>query len=108
MRVLVLPTVVVILLLLANSESLAGPLLEAGIGFGSPLNRGRVITVNDTTASGTVLPGQGVGPTAGLNGLAFSASGILSGSSIGNPVFADPTVDEPMLVTLDPATGSLL
>jgi len=99
---------VVILLLLANSESLAGPLLEAGIGFGSPLNRGRVITVNDTTASGTVLPGQGVGPTAGLNGLAFSASGILYGSSIGNPVFADPTVDEPMLVTLDPATGSLL
>lgn len=96
------------LLILSNSASLAGPLLVAGIGFGSPLNRGRVITVNDANGVGLLLPGQGVGPTAGLNGLAFDVSGVLYGSEIGNPVFADPAPDAPTLVKLDPATGALL
>jgi hypothetical protein len=95
------------LLILSNSASLAGTLV-AGIGFGSPVNRGRVITVNEASAVGTLLPGAGAGPAAGLNGLAFDASGVLYGTEIGNPIFADPTVDAPMLVKLDPATGVLL
>jgi hypothetical protein len=95
------------LLILSNSASLAGSLV-AGIGFGSPVNRGRVITVNEASAVGTLLPGAGAGTAAGLNGLAFDASGVLYGTEIGNPVFADPTVDAPMLVKLDPATGVLL
>jgi len=95
------------LLILSIPASQAGPLV-AGIGFGSPVNRGRVITVNQASAVGTLLPGAGAGPAAGLNGLAFDASGVLYGTQIGNPVFADPTVDAPMLVKLDPITGALL
>jgi hypothetical protein len=95
-------------LILSGHASLASPLLLAGIGFGSPVNRGRVITVNEATAAGTLLPEQGVGPAAGLNGLAFTASGALYGSAIGNPVFADPEIDAPALVRLDPASGASL
>jgi len=95
------------LLILSSPAPLAGSLV-AGIGFGSPVNRGRVITVNQASAVGTLLPGAGSGPAAGLNGLAFDASGVLYGTQIGNPVFADPTVDAPMLVKLDPLTGVLL
>jgi hypothetical protein len=95
-------------LILSGHASLASRLLLAGIGFGSPVNRGRVITVNEATAAGTLLPEQGVGPAAGLNGLAFTASGALYGSAIGNPVFADPDIDAPALVRLDPASGASL
>jgi hypothetical protein len=53
-----------------------------------------------------VLPGPGVSPSAGLNGLTFDSSGALYGSAIGNPVFADPAIDAPMLAQFDPVTGA--
>jgi hypothetical protein len=98
----------VTLLILSSPASLADPLLFAGIGFGSPVNRGRIITVNEATAAGTLLPGQGVGPNAGLTGLTFDASSALYGSAISNPVFADPATGAPTLVQLNPATGESL
>jgi len=106
-RALVRSGISATLLILSAPASLAGPLF-AGIGFGSSVNRGRIITVIEATAAGTTLPGQGVGPDAGLNGLTFVASGALYGSAIGNPVFADPEIDAPMLVRFDPATGQSL
>jgi hypothetical protein len=80
--------------------------LFGGLGFGSPVNRGRIIIINEATAAGTLLPAPGVGPTAGLNGLAFDGLGALYGSAISNPVFADPAPGAPTLVQLDPATGA--
>jgi hypothetical protein len=96
------------LLLLFSHASLANSILFGGIGFGSSANRGRVMTINETTGAGALLTGPGAGSAAGLNGLAFDLSGALYGSAIGNPVFADPTIDDPTLVRLNPATGELL
>jgi len=76
-------------------------LMVAGIGFGSPVNRGRIISVNDGTGAGALLSGTGVAPNAGLNGLTFDSAGNLYGSSIGNTVFADPTIDNPTLLRFD-------
>src|SRR5437660_790375 len=94
-RVLVTAGMATALLFVSSAAALADPILLAGIGFGSPINRGRVINVNEATGAGTLLPQQGVGPTAGLNGLTFDASGALYGSAINNPVFADPAVRNP-------------
>jgi hypothetical protein len=107
-RALVRAGIAVTLLILFSPASLADPLLLAGIGFGSAANRGRVVMVNELTAAGTVLPGQGVGPTDGLNGFAFDSSGALYGSAVNNPVFADPQPGAPVLVRLDPTTGAVL
>jgi hypothetical protein len=106
-RVLVRVGITATLLVLSSPVSLADPIVLAGIGFGSPVNRGRVITVDDATAAGTLLPGQGASP-AGLNGLAFDATGALYGSAISNPVFADPAPGAPTLVQLNRATGAPL
>jgi hypothetical protein len=107
-RALVTPATAVTLLILSSVASQAAPILLAGIGFGSPVNRGRVINVDEATGVGTLLLGGGVGPTDGLTGLAFDASGALYGSANNNQVFADPTVGAPRLVNLDPTTGALL
>jgi hypothetical protein len=107
-RALVRTGTIATLLLLFIPASLAEPMLMAGIGFGSAANRERIVTVNELTAAGTLLPGPGVGPSAGLNGFAFDASGTLYGSGVNNPVFADPQPGAPVLVRLDPATGALL
>ena len=92
---------------LSSHTCLASPLI-GGIGFGSPLNKGRVITVDETTGSGALFPGAGVGSTAGLTGLTFDASGAVYGSTVGNFVFSDPTPGSPMLVELDSIAGSVL
>ena len=107
-RVLVGSAMATALLLLATPDIFADPFLLGGIGFGSSVNRGRVITVNEATGAGTPLPGQGAGPNAGLTGLAFDPSGALYGSAISNQVFADPAPGAPTLVRLDPATGASL
>jgi hypothetical protein len=107
-RALVGAGMVVTLLILSSPAALAGTVLLAGIGFGSPSNRGRVITVNEATAAGTLLSQPGAGPNAGLNGFAFDGSGALYGSAISNEVFADPAPGAPTLVGLNPATGALL
>jgi hypothetical protein len=96
-------------LFVSSHACLASPLLLGGIGFGSPANRGRVISINEITGAGALSPGAGVsGSNAGLTGLTFDASGALYGSTIGNPVFADPASGSPTLVQLDPMAGSLL
>ena len=64
-------------LCVSSRVSLAAPTLLGGIGFGSSTNRGRVITIDQTTAAGAVLSGPGVSPDAGLNGLTFDSSGAL-------------------------------
>src|SRR3981081_3891046 len=107
-RALVRAGVAATLLILSPPPSLPHPLLLAGIGFGSAANRGRVVIVNEGTAAGTLLPLQGVGPNAGLNGLTFDTFGALYGSAISNPVFTDPTLDAPTLVRFDPVTGAPL
>ena len=89
----------VILLLLAPQNSVAQTTLYAGIGRGVPVNRGAVITINQSAASGTVV-GPGAGPIAGLTGLVFDISGGLYGSAISAPF--EPTV----LVRLDPVNGT--
>lgn len=96
------------ILFVSSHVCLASPLLVGGIGFGSPVNRGRVISVSETTGSGALFPGAGVGSEAGLTGLTFDASGRLYGATVSNPVFADPTSGSPTLVELDPVAGSLL
>src|SRR3979411_241291 len=105
-RALVRAGIAAALLILSAPQSVADPLLLAGIGFGSAANRGRVVIVNEGTAAGTLLPLQGVGPNAGLNGLTFDTSGALYGSSVNNPVFADPAPGAPTLVRFDPVTGA--
>jgi hypothetical protein len=72
------------------------------------MNRGRVVEIDQTTGGGTLLPGQGVAPNGGLNGLAFDGAAALYGSAISNPVFADPVIGSPTLVSLNPITGEFL
>jgi hypothetical protein len=95
------------MLLITPTTALADPLLFAGIGRGSSANRGAVITVNESSGAGALV-GPGVGPTAGLTGLAFDPSGSLYASSVNNPVFTDPALGSPTLVRLDPASGQVL
>jgi hypothetical protein len=96
------------LLLVCSQTAFAAPLLVGGIGFGSQANRGRVAMISEATGGGTLLPGQAVSPSAGLNGLTFDSTGALYGSAISNPVFADPASGAPTLVQLDPETGDLV
>lgn len=96
------------LLLLTANTSVAAPILLGAIGFGSPTNKGRVTQVDQVSGSGTLLPGAGAGPNAGLNGLTFDMNGALFGSAIGNTIFADPTVDDPTLMQFDPVTGTAI
>jgi len=96
------------LVLSSNVACLAAPILLGGIGFGSQANRGRLTQVNEGTGVGTLLPGSGAGPAAGLNGLTFDMTGALYGSAIGNTIFEDPAVDDPMLIRFDPATGNVI
>ena len=105
---LVRALVVASLLLLCSEAAVSAPILVGGIGFGSQVNRGRVADINPATGAGTLLSGRGVAPNAGLNGLAIDASGALYGSAISNPVFADPVIGSPTLVSLNPITGELL
>jgi PEP-CTERM motif len=91
------------LLLLAPVESVAEPLLFGGIGFGSPVNRGDLITVNEATGAGALV-GPGAGPSAGLTGLTFDLSGALYGTTVSNTTFGSGAV-VPRLVRLDPLTG---
>ena len=54
--------------------------LEGGIGRGSPLNAGSLITINQGTGAGTVIGHPDSVP--GLTGLAFDISGTLYGTTI--------------------------
>jgi hypothetical protein len=97
-------TIAAAMLFLAPIDSAADPLLFGGVGFGSPANRGAVLTVSEVTGAGSVV-GPGGGPNAGLTGLAFDPFGALYGSATSNPLF-DPAADLPTLVQLHPSTGT--
>ena len=96
------------LLVIWSDAAFTAPILLGGIGFGSSQNRGRVAAVDESTGAGVLLPAAGVGPNAGLTGVAFSQSGALYGSAVTNPVFADPTLGSPTLVQLNPVTGGVI
>jgi hypothetical protein len=89
------------------SAAAAGParadvLLYGGLGFGSPTNRGALITVDQATGAGTV-----VGTPAGVNGLtglAFDLSGDLYGTTIGGPLGSGNFVST--LIRIDRTTGA--
>ncbi len=103
-RVLLRVSIATAWLLAAPGESAADSMLFGGIGFGSPQNRGALITIDNTTGAGTVV-GPGAGPNAGLTGLTFDPTGALWGSTRSNRM-GDPAVGAPQLLQLDPLTGT--
>src|SRR5262245_58542665 len=67
-------------LFLAEGRTRADLILYGGIGRGSPDNAGFLITVDQTTAAGTLV-GHPAG-VPGLTGLAFGLDGTLFGSTV--------------------------
>jgi hypothetical protein len=91
--------------LLLPSISIAAPILYGGVGRGSTINAGDLITIDQTTGSGSLV-GAGTG-LPGLNGLAYAPGSVLYGSTINNPVFGnEPPTSQ--LVKLDPVTGAVI
>jgi hypothetical protein len=70
-------------------------------------NRGALITINQATGAGALI-GPGVGPVAGLTGLAFDTAGALFGSTLSDPFFEPGAGGAPTLVRLDVHTGVVL
>ena len=75
--------------------------LYGGIGRGSPLNPGAVITINQDTGAGTLVGHPDSVP--GLTGLVFDISGTLYGTTISGPL---DTGRFSTLVRIDPGTGA--
>jgi hypothetical protein len=94
------------LLCLAPIPSSADPILVGGIGFGSRVNRGALVTVSETTGTGVVVS-PGAGPAAGLTGVTFDAMGTLYGTTISNPI-SDPGAGNPSLARFSSATRTLV
>jgi hypothetical protein len=76
--------------------------LYGGVGKGPP-DRGTIITINQSSALGTLLGAGASDPNVGITGLAFDTSGQLFASTI------NASVDVPgartLLIRLDPITG---
>jgi hypothetical protein len=75
--------------------------LYGGIGRGSPLNPGAVITINQDTGAGTLVGHPDSVP--GLTGLVFDISGTLYGTTISGPLDTGRVSN---LVRIDPGTGA--
>ena len=75
--------------------------LYGGIGRGSPLNPGALITINQDTAAGTLVGHPDSVP--GLTGLVFDISGTLYGTTISGPLGTGRFSE---LVRVDPRTGA--
>jgi hypothetical protein len=75
--------------------------LYGGIGRGSPLNPGAVITINQDTGAGTLLGHPDSVP--GLSGLVFDISGTLYGTTISGTLGTGRFSE---LVRIDPGTGA--
>jgi hypothetical protein len=74
--------------------------LYGGIGRGSPLNPGAVITINQDTGAGTLVGHPDSVP--GLTGLVFDISGTLYGTTISGMLGTGRFSE---LVRIDPGTG---
>ena len=94
---------VTILLFSAPAVSLAQTTLFGGVGRGAGAHRGEVITIDQTTATGTLVGAGATDPQAGLTGLAFDSSGQLFASTINAPVFGGTPVST--LIRIEPLTG---
>jgi len=94
---------VTILLLSAPAASLAQTTLFGGVGRGAGMNRGEVITIDQTTATGTLVGAGAIDPDAGLTGLAFDSSGQLFASTINSPLLGGTPVST--LIRIEPLTG---
>jgi hypothetical protein len=75
--------------------------LYGGIGRGSALNPGAVITINQDTGAGTLVGHPDSVP--GLTGLVFDISGTLYGTTISGPLDTGRVSN---LVRIDPGTGA--
>src|SRR5436190_6455670 len=75
--------------------------LYGGIGRGSPLNPGALITINQDTAAGTLVGHPDSVP--GLTGLVFDISGTLYGTTISGPLGTGRFSE---LVRVDPRTAA--
>src|SRR5262245_11761556 len=69
----------------AQKGTRAQTTLYGGIGRGSA-DRGEVITINQTTAAGTLVGAGASDPVVGITGLAFDTSGRLFASTINAPL----------------------
>ena len=76
--------------------------LYGGVGKGPP-DRGTVITINQSSALGTLLGAGASDPVVGITGLAFDTSGQLFASTINAPV--DAPGASTSLIRLNPITG---
>src|ERR1700730_16776204 len=75
--------------------------LYGGIGRGSPLNPGALITVNQDTGAGALVGHPDSVP--GLTGLVFDISGMLYGTTISGELFTGRFSN---LVRISPGTGA--
>lgn len=87
-----------VVFLLTSNPAWADPVLYGGNGNGSPINRGGLVTINQTTGAGTLVGIPLAG--GGLSGIAFSAAGDLYGSTVGTGGSS--------LVRINPDTGALI
>jgi len=99
---------VTVLLLSVPAAGLSQTTLFGGVGRGAGSNRGELITIDQTTGTGTFVGTGATDPAAGLTGLAFASSGQLFASTINAPIFSDAPVSTPVstLIRLDPLTGA--
>jgi len=75
--------------------------LYGGVGRGSPLNPGALITINQDTGAGTLVGHPDSVP--GLTGLVFDISGTLYGTTISGTLGTGRFSE---LVRIDPGTGA--
>lgn len=88
-----------IMMFLLPNVSLAQPIMFGGIGNGSPINAGSIITINQTNGTGTFV-GDPVTP-GGLSGIDFNSAGQLFGTTI-------QSESTSTLVEINPNTGALI
>jgi hypothetical protein len=91
--------------LLVPFDTIAAPILYGGVGRGSNTHAGDLITIDQTTGSGSLI-GTGTN-LPGLTGLAYAPGNVLYGSTINGPVFGDE-LPTSQLVRLDPGTGTVI
>jgi hypothetical protein len=95
---------VMLSLLAAPATSLGQTTLFGGVGRGGGENQGEILTIDQTTAAGTLVGEGASDPQAGVTGLAVDAAGRLFASTINAPLFGGPPPVS-TLIEIDPLTG---